>query len=157
MRLRAIMMTLICALAISCSQKEEFVLSPDSTFLTATVESRDASTKVGFTSGNADFFWTKGDVIGVTTSATSTFLAMNLQGEGGNSSGVFTGTISGQPSGYAIYPYGELDRHSLNGTELTYKLPAEYTYTSTDASYAKVDGNSHNAPMWGGVQFQMVL
>ena len=145
-------MTLVCALAVSCSQKEEFVLSPDSTFLTATVESSDASTKVGFTDGAGAFFWTSGDVIGVTTDNNSTSLQpLTLTSDAGNASGLFGGNISGVPAGYAVYPYGEDDRHSLQGTVLTYTLPAEYTYTSTDAVYANKNGNSHNAPMWGAI------
>ena len=112
-------MTLICALAVSCSQKEEFDIDNyNSTTLTATIEKGDLATKVGFTDGEAAFFWTKGDKIGVTTANTETFLAMTLQGEGGNTNGVFSGNISDEPNGYAVYPFGEVGRHSLDGTTL---------------------------------------
>ncbi len=151
MRIRAILLTLVCALAVSCSQKDEFMADLDSTSLKATMESCDALTKVGFTAENADFFWTTADAIGVTTTSTTTFLKMTLQGDGGNASGVFSGAISGEPSGYAVYPFGELGRHTLNGNVLTYNLPATYNYASLDSEYAKVDGNSYNAPMWGAI------
>ena len=152
MKLRFTIVMLVSMILASCSQKEEVIVSDyNSTYLNARIESTQ-NTKVGFTASNADFFWTKGDVIGVITQSSETFLAMNLSDDdAGKATGTFTGNISGELGGYAVYPFGEIGRHTLSGTALTYKLPAEYTYTTTDAEYAKSDGNSHNAPMWGAV------
>ena len=134
---------------VACTQEEVFDNGFGLKELKVEVEGYRVSSRVGFTDKDADFFWTKGDKIGVTTASTSTFQGMTLDGEGGNATGTFTGSMSGTPSGYAVYPYGSMGRHSLNGDELTYTLPASYTYQTLDATYAKADGNSYNAPMWG--------
>lgn len=152
MKLRFTIVMLVSMILASCSQKEEVIVSDyNSTYLNARIESNQ-NTKVGFVNQSADFFWTKGDVIGVITTSSETFLAMNLSNDdAGKATGTFTGNISGELGRYAVYPFGEAGRHSLSGTTLTYKLPAEYTYTTTDAEYAKTDGNSYNAPMWGTI------
>ena len=136
---------------VACTQEEtlnnEFGLKK----LKTEVEGYHTSSRVGFTDKDAAFFWTKGDKIGVTTSNSSTFQGMTLSGDGGSATGDFSGSMSGNPSGYAVYPYGQMGRHSVNNDELTYTLPASYTYKTLDATYAKADGNSYNAPMWGKV------
>lgn len=139
-------------LIISCS-KEEFDNQPfaeGSQSLVATIYKR-AQTRVGFDGTDGAFFWTKGDKIGVTTeSSVGGFQEMTLQGEGGESSGTFTGTLGGSVGGYAVYPYNS--SHSINNNELTYNLPTTYTYTTLDATYANPTGNSHNAPMWAQIE-----
>ena len=119
--------------------------------LDASVENNADNSRVGFADGTAAFFWTTGDMIGVTTSASQTFQKMTLEGAGGDATGTFNGTFNGTPSGYAVYPYGEQGRHSIADGVLTYALPAEYTYDALDTEYAKANGNSHNAPMWGNI------
>ena len=138
----------------SCTQEE--VLNDGSGMKTLSVTTEDASNKgsrVGFADQTAAFHWTKGDKIGVTTTASSTtFQGMTLDGNGGEATGTFSGTFNGTASGYAVYPYGESGRHLVTSEgALTYTLPAEYTYSTLDVEYAKTDGNSHNAPMWGSI------
>jgi len=152
MRIKVFMMAAIAVLLGACSQDKMFDHELSLKKLSAGVEGNEANSKVGFADGTGEFFWTKGDKIGVTTSAApSTFQGMTLDGDGGNGTGEFLGNFNGTISGYAVYPYGSMDRHALNGTTLSYKLPESYTYTSLDAEYAKADGNSHNAPMWGAI------
>lgn len=136
---------------VGCTQEEAFDNGAGLKVLNVKVEGYRVSSRVGFTDGDADFFWTKGDKIGTTTTQSSSFQGMTLEGEGGGTSGKFTGNMSGDPSGYAVYPYGEMGRHSVSEDVLSYTLPASYTYTTLDAAYAKADGNSYNAPMWGKV------
>jgi len=148
--MKKIIFGLFIAMAMISCVKEEFS-EADSGLktLSANVEN-DIDTKVGFTDGEAAFFWTKGDKIGVTTTQSSTsFSLMNLDDEdAGKSSGSFTGSMAGNPQGYAVYPYIS-DKHSMSGTILTYHMPSEYTYSKLDGTYASSVGNSHNAPMYG--------
>jgi hypothetical protein len=151
MKTRLISGIIMMMALVACTQEEmlnnEFGLKK----LKTEVEGYHTSSRVGFTDKDAAFFWTKGDKIGVTTSNSSTFQGMTLSGDGGSATGDFSGSMSGNPSGYAVYPYGQMGRHSVNNDELTYTLPASYTYKTLDATYAKADGNSYNAPMWGKV------
>ena len=138
----------------SCTQEE--VLNNGFGTKTLSVTLEDANyegSRVGFADQTAAFHWTKGDKIGVTTTKSSTtFQGMTLEGNGGEATGTFSGTFNGTASGYAVYPYGASGRHSVtSGGVLTYTLPAEYTYSTLDKEYAKADGNSHNAPMWGSI------
>jgi hypothetical protein len=144
---------IVIALAFaSCTQEDALNNEYGLKTLEVSVE-KGVESRVGFTdAAQAEFFWTKGDKIGVTTtSSTTTFQGMTLVGEGGEATGTFTGNFSGTATGYAVYPYGNSERHSVSNDNLTYVLPSEYTYTTLDAEYAKVDGNSHNAPMWGKI------
>lgn len=137
---------------VACTQEDTLDNNFGVKELKADVEAYRTSSRVGFTDGDADFFWTTGDKIGVTTASSSSFQGMTLDGEGGNATGKFTGSMSGSPAGYAVYPYGSMGRHSLNGDVLTYTLPTSYTYKTLDATYAQADGNSYNAPMWGEIE-----
>ena len=144
--------TVIALAFASCTQEDALNNEYGLKTLEVSVE-KGVESRVGFTdAAQAEFFWTKGDKIGVTTtSSTTTFQGMTLVGEGGEATGTFTGNFSGTATGYAVYPYGNSERHSVSNDNLTYVLPSEYTYTTLDAEYAKVDGNSHNAPMWGKI------
>ena len=135
----------------SCTQEDVQNYANGLKSLSASVENFADNSRVGFADHTAAFFWTKGDQIGVTTSSSQTFQGMTLDGEGGEATGTFTGNFNGTPSGYAVYPYGEQGRHSLADGTLTYNLPSAYTYTTLDTEYAKANGNSHNAPMWGSI------
>lgn len=155
MKQKSLMWGALVAIAFaSCTQEE--VLNNGFGTKTLSVSFEDASYKgsrVGFADQTAAFHWTKGDKIGVTTTASSTtFQGMTLEGNGGEAKGTFSGTFNGDASGYAVYPYGVSGRHSVTSEgALTYTLPAEYTYSTLDTEYAKADGNSHNAPMWGSI------
>ena len=128
-------------LAAGC-QKNEYV--PDSTQgqKTLTVGVADETdTRVGFDSSNA-FYWQEGDQIGVLT--TEGFMQMTLDSQYANqTTGVFTGNFQGAIGNYVVYPYGN---HSVADGQLTYNLPASYTYTSIDAG-----ANSMNPPMFGTI------
>ena len=136
---------------IACTQEDDFGNKQGMVQLKSNLEDFVTSSRVGFTDGDAAFFWTTGDQIGVTSTSSTSFQPMTLSGKGGDAQGIFTATMSGTPSGYAVYPYGEEGRHSLSGDELTYTLPTEYTYAKLDATYADPNGNSHNAPMWAKI------
>ena len=113
----------------------------------------DNSSRVGFEDGTGNFFWSSNDKIGVTTTTSATsFISMTLSSESGKSTGTFTGSMSGKPSGYAVYPYIGFENHSITKTgELTYKFPSEYNYSNLDSEYGSKTGNSFNAPMWAKV------
>ena len=114
-------------LAAGC-QKNEYV--PDGTQgqKTLTIGVADETdTRVGFDSNNA-FYWQEGDQIGVLT--TEGFMQMTLDSQYANqTTGVFTGNFQGAIGNYVVYPYGN---HSVADGQLTYNLPASYTYTSID-------------------------
>ena len=152
MKMKLMWCTLIAIAFASCTQEDVLNNGAGQNTLRASMEEIGTKSRVGFTDGTAEFFWTKGDKIGVTTTSSSqTFQGMTLVGEGGQATGTFSGAMSAAASGYAVYPYGAFGRHSVAENTLTYKLPAEYTYTALDTEYAKSDGNSHNAPMWGSI------
>lgn len=128
-------------LAAGC-QKNEYV--PDGTQgqKTLTIGVADETdTRVGFDSNNA-FYWQEGDQIGVLT--TKGFMQMTLDSQYANqTTGVFTGNFQEEIGNYVVYPYGN---HSVADGQLTYNLPASYTYTSIDAG-----ANSMNPPMFGTI------
>lgn len=66
---------------VACTQEEVFDNGFGLKELKVEVEGYRVSSRVGFTDKDADFFWTKGDKIGVTTASTSTFQGMTLDGK----------------------------------------------------------------------------
>lgn len=142
-------------LLAGCSNEEIFQISSDTGILTAVMEDVAVDTRVGFTDGEAKFFWTENDEIGVTTNASpNIFQKMTLSTGQGQGTGTFGGSVSGTPEGYAVYPYVKSYNHTLKDGTLTYTFPAEYEYETLDAEYGKTDGtgNSFNAPMWAEVK-----
>lgn len=110
--------------------------------------------RVGFNSTGA-FFWTINDAIGVTTSGSTTdFSKMSIaDGDKGAATATFSSKyMSGQPEGYAVYPYNA--NHKMSGSTLTYNFPASYEYTIEDNDYFVLDGtsNSFNPPMWSAIE-----
>ncbi len=149
MKFKALFIGLLAAMTVvSCGQKEDFGYDPDLKTLSVKVEEAP-STKVGFTDGAAEFFWTAEDQIGVNTATTKRFFPMTLSSEAGKATGTFSANLANDPAGYAVYPYNS--NWALAGTNLTYTLPNSYTYESVDSEYAKKDGQSHNAAMWGTI------
>ena len=156
---RKLILGVVIAIAFtSCTQEDVLKTEFGLKTLNATIESEKIDSRVGFTDEtNAQFFWTKGDQIGVTTSSSNTLLLMTLNdADKGKSSGSFTGHISSIPSGYAVYPYYAKDDgfsfHTINeNNELSYHLRASYSYSNLDSEYANDGGNSHDAPMWGSI------
>ena len=109
--------------------------------------------RVGFNATGA-FFWTKNDAIGVTTTESAAgFLPMSIaDGDKGAATATFSSKyMSGQPKGYAVYPYNA--NHKMSGSTLTYNFPASYAYTRVDNDYFVLDGtgNSFNPPMWSAI------
>ncbi len=151
----AIAMSLVI---VSCGQQDNYEESQLRECV-LTVDSPD--TKVGFDINN-NFYWSKGDAIGVSTTQSGlNFVALTLEGTYGQSTATFKGLINGELSTYAVYPYYEL-KHKINGSQLTYYLPSSYTYTHVDQgvdSAVQGEGNSYNPMMWakienGGAQFK---
>ena len=110
--------------------------------------------RVGFNATGA-FFWTINDAIGVTTTGSTTdFSKMSIAaGDEGTATATFSAKyMSGQPSGYAVYPYNA--NHKMSGSTLTYNFPASYEYTIEDNDYFVLDGtgNSFNPPMWSAIE-----
>lgn len=144
-------------LLAGCSNEESFDSTPGSKTLKAEIEEYAPSTRVGFTNGNADFFWTANDQIGTTTKTSSTsFSGMTLTSGAGEATGTFKGNMSGTPAGYAVYPYVESGYHKITSDgQITYKFPDSYTYAKLDTRYPTAEGktcaNSFNAPMWATV------
>ena len=109
--------------------------------------------RVGFNSTGA-FFWTINDAIGVTTiGSDSDFSKMSIAAGEGTATATFSAKyMSGQPKGYAVYPYNA--NHKMSGSTLTYNFPASYEYTIEDNDYFVLDGtgNSFNPPMWSAIE-----
>lgn len=138
---------------VACTNEQTDSLIVSSYRLKANIENTNIDSRVGFENETGEFFWTKNDQIGVTTTASATtFQKMTLHSGVGEANGVFEGTISGTPDGYAVYPFVAENNHTItNGGELTYNLPETYTYSSLDKDYGLKNGNSFNAPMWSEI------
>ena len=133
-------------LALSCQKneiQEDAAYSNTEHLKTLTVGVVDEpDTRVGF-DGTNSFYWHMGDKIGVITS--SGFKEMTLDEQyHRQSSGVFTGSFEEEIGNIVVYPYGG---HSLADGQLTYVLPASYTYTSIEE-----EENSFNPPMAGRIE-----
>lgn len=145
---------MFAAMLTACTDEEQSLSGVHEGILTATVESNSVSSRVGFTTSNGKFYWSKGDRLGVTTSQSNTlFTPLNIGESGiGQASASFSGKVSGTVEGYAVYPHN--DTHAMNGTTLTYQFPSEYTYETLDADFTTATqghGNSFNPPMWGEI------
>ncbi len=131
--------------------------------LTATMD--EAVTRAGIgksdTEGQALCYWHKGDQISVQTVNTSGNTYSSAKFYTTDATGATTATfwsepLSGETIGkYALYPYNE--KHQFSETELTYNLPASYTYTTVGTDiFSNTDdgtypGNSTNVPLLGTV------
>ncbi len=140
-------------LMAGCNSEEASEQTSGMNTLKTTVESYATSTRAGFQDNSGEFFWTAGDVIGTTTStANNAFAGMTLTNGAGTSTATFTGSMSGTPAGYAVYPYVEMGYQQITAEgQLTYQFPDSYTYTTLDGEYGKTGGNSFNPPMWAAV------
>ena len=117
------------------------------------VEAEQATfTRNGFDKAG-NFYWSAGDRLGVTTDkAPTAFSCLDLTNGAGSISARFEGLVNGRIASYAVYPFSE--HHAMDGTTMTYSLPATYNYTSVDADFfvaPQGSGNSFNAPMWGAI------
>lgn len=146
---------MLALLATGCSNDElTETTSTKSGQLIATMEAEQANSRVGFEHPDGTFFWTSSDVLGV---GTSSFSAFNITSGAGEASASFSGSTSENLT-YAVYPYNaNTQNHTISGTQLTYVLPASYTYNKVDAGLPtsattdKAATNSFNAPMYGAI------
>lgn len=142
---------------IACTSEQTDPLVENTYKLEANIENPNTDSRVGFENKTGYFFWTENDQIGVTTTTSATtFQKMTLNSGVGEANGVFEGTISGTPNGYAVYPFVSENNHSItsNGT-LTFNFPQSYIYTSLDKDYGLKNGNSFNAPMWSKIEKEL--
>lgn len=143
-------MAIAMVLTLSC-QKDETSGGgmPESEKFSCTLAvsvGNDSETRVGFDE-YGDFYWHKGDKVGVQTSAGLREMVLN-EGYEGLASGVFTGNFEDPIGGIVVYPYGS---HIITGGYLAYYLPSSYDYVSIS------DGaNSFNPPMYGRIAEGMV-
>ena len=144
---------MLAAIAFAgCTNDDGVDFGNDSVTIEASID--QPGSRVGFGSTGA-FFWTINDAIGVTTSqSASAFSKMSIAaGDEGAATATFSAKyMSGQPEGYAVYPYNA--NHKMSGSTLTYNFPASYEYTIEDNDYFVLDGtgNSFNPPMWSAIE-----
>lgn len=136
---------------VGCTNEDSFDYFFETVKLEASID--NSNSRVAFDE-NGDFLWTINDAIGVTTTGSkNSFSKMNINEGGiGQSKATFIGKyLSGNPEGYAVYPYNKV--HKMDGTVLTYNFPISYDYTIEDHDYFVSDGtgNSFNPPMWSAI------
>ncbi len=146
----------MAALATSCSENLEeggvstHTASTQTVSLSASVNTEN--TRVAFDE-DGNFYWQKGDQIGVwTTNADDPkFAPLDLTTDPGKASATFTGTIAGEMGDYAIYPYSADQK--LSESTLTYTFPKSYEYAAVDTTFVpeKKDGNSFKPAMYAKI------
>ena len=146
---------LVCiaaALVCGCQKEEQ---SPATAGHTVTLRANapgNISTRNAF-DADGNIYWLPGDAIGVTTTSAQTLSELTLSSSGYSKEGNFTGDITGTLGDYAIYPYSE--SHKIDGTKLTFNLPATYKYSSVDLDYYTAEttsyNNSANIPGYGTI------
>jgi len=101
--------------------------------LTASVANENPASRAGFDLTDATFHWLAGDDISV-TNENGQFTKYTLKTGAGTASATFqTDGQIGTPQGYALHPHSA--SHSVDGSTLTFNLPATYTYTHTAGEY----------------------
>jgi hypothetical protein len=120
----------------------EKIETVESTLLKASVHT-DAFTKVDanidYASGKVNFTWTGGDAIAVQTSLQG-FSAFDLIGNGGGTSGVFTGVEDPVENAFAVFP--SVVAEGVASNTLNLRLPSSYEYAEGQTNvllYSKVD------------------
>ena len=138
-------MTFAVLLAASCQKNEAYQEpahdNPEHVKVLTVGVDDEQQTKVGFDE-NYSFYWHKGDKIGVLTAAGLKEMTLYDQYHK-QASGVFYGEFKEDFGDYVVYPYGN---HLIENGQLTFVLPASYTYASIEA-----DANSFNPPMLGRI------
>ena len=160
------------ALATSCSsydlaEQEQKQSKPQTVVLTASLNGdKSAATRVGMTKGNdsmASFYWHNGEAILVQTMSGDTYSGVKFttSAETGDTTATFTGPVASGSTvaAYAVYPYSE-SHEFTSATDLTYNLPAEYTYNKVESNiFSKTTDdnstypeNSTNIPLVGKIE-----
>lgn len=147
-------MLVAAVLLTACNDEDQLAVPSSEGSLRVTAESNSPSTRAGFAAESGEFYWSEGDQIGVTTStAPQGFSALTLAANSvGQTSGSFSGAVTGSIEGYAVYPFQE--NHTINNNTLSYYFVSEYAYSKIDADYSTTSqgkGNSFNPPMWGKI------
>ena len=135
---------LVCIAAVlvcGCQKEEQSPVTAGHTVTLRANAPGNESTKNNFDK-DGNIYWLPNDAIGVTTEGAQTLSKLTLSGSGYSQEGNFTGDITGTLSNYAIYPYSE--SHKIDGTKLTFNLPATYKYSSVDLDYYTAETTSYN-------------
>lgn len=133
------------AMTMAGCTHEELANSMSESRLDVTMESADGFSRVGFEKGEQNdwtFFWHNGDEIWVNSGIMSTSDA------DGSTTATFTGYGIDTSTGYAIYPYA-MAEGNVSGTQLTWNLPATYTYDDVDADFF---ASAQGIPMYAEVK-----
>ena len=149
---------LVCtaaALVCGCQKEEQ---SPATAGHTVTLRANapgNISTRNAF-DADGNIYWLPGDAIGVTTTGAQTLSKLTLVEDEGHEYSTwadFSGEITSTLGDYAIYPYSE--SHKIDGTKLTFNLPATYKYSGVDQDYYTAEttsyNNSANIPGYGKI------
>ncbi len=159
----------VAALAASCAsddQAEQKQGEPKTVELIASLNGGKSTAKrVGMAMGdnsNASFYWHKGEAILVQTKSGGTYSGTEFttDAETGSASATFKGTVAaGSELGtYAVYPYSANHKFT-SATNLTYNLPAAYTYSKVESNiFSKTENavttypaNNTNIPLVGNI------
>lgn len=121
----------IMALLFTACNKAEYGITPDNsnTTIKAVMDADETKSTVS----NYSFYWSADDKINVwyANGNTTRPVEFKLSGNGGVTSGTFTGTtIEGEScTGYAVYPSGN---HSISYGSITVNMPAVYGDNNTE-------------------------
>lgn len=152
-RLKLFGLLVMGVLLIACNKDEGTLTTEDNniTTVSASIEANNSNTKAAFIKPSGTMYWQEGDALGVYTG--SSFSQFTIENEDiGKTSASFSGT--GTAIGYAVFPYDA--NASLDGSTLTYNIPASYNYTSVDTDFpttpeSTVSGNNFNTIMAGEI------
>lgn len=148
----AVLLGGVILLAAACTNENDVTSVAPNESKQVTITATQPSTnqpalRVAFgTDGTA--YWQTGDQLTVVSEngsdqSASTF---SINSGANTASATFTGTIKGTRLAYALYPAS--DQHFTgNSDDITYNLPASYTYTQTNTDYVVDNGTSFNMPM----------
>ena len=148
--LHSVAVLAVAALATACSSEDELTDKTSGNKETVTITAYQPSTRVGFDS-NGDGYWQEGDKIGVWSwlNGESKSSPFTIESGYGTASATFSGTVTGEGTQYAVYPYNDQHYHDFTEDKLYYYLPSSYTYTKVGQDYSQKDGNSFCMPMLG--------
>ena len=149
--------TSICAVAAllcGCNKEETPSESVGHTVTLQASAAGDETTTKSVFDKQGQFWWLPSDAIGVATvggDGTTSFSELKYTDSVLSKTVEFSGYVEGTVGTCAVYPYNA--GHKLSGMNLTYNLPASYTYTEPDTDYYSKGTssylNSANAPAYG--------
>lgn len=146
--LKATCMAVAALAALGCSQEEWTNASAPkgNTTIVASFDRPGADTRTSVVE-ETKVVWNSGDAFGLFYTndgggsySVTPFSCGELDENGDNTSASFSGTLNGEATSYAVYPYQE-DRMTLEGTTVTMELPASIDYD-------KKNQQRSNGPMY---------